>query len=138
MLFNRAFIKFRDDLGPVNLLGTLAPPFHPSQLTQHTESQVPPSLVIRSLPVNVEWIELIRENRRQENKDQSMIDHLGKFIHIDQLNQEDAKYYMQELHRICGEDIDNNFSMSNSSSDEGERAEEEARVADYDSSAHIK
>jgi hypothetical protein len=31
--------------------------------------------------------------------------HIGKFIHLDQLDERDAKYYMQELCNICDEDI---------------------------------
>lgn len=45
---------------------------------------VPSDLIIRSLPVNVELLEMIREekNREQQNY-KSVIQHIGKFIHLD-------------------------------------------------------
>ena len=73
---------------------------------------VPADLIIRSVPLNVELIDMIRlERQRQEQQEnerqgyKSVIQHIGKFIHLDQLDERDAKYYMQELCNICDEDI---------------------------------
>jgi len=73
---------------------------------------VPADLIIRSVPINVELIDMIRlERERQEQQEnerqgyKSVIQHIGKFIHLDQLDERDAKYYMQELCNICDEDI---------------------------------
>lgn len=56
---------------------------------------VPVDLIIRSLPVNVELLEMIREEKNKEaQQNKSIIQHIGKFIHLDQLDERDAKYYM--------------------------------------------
>jgi len=44
---------------------------------------IPADLIIRSLPVNVELIELIREEKSKESPDRSIIQHIGKFIRLD-------------------------------------------------------
>ena len=64
---------------------------------------VPEDLIIRSLPVNVELIELIREKQSKES--QSIIENISKFIHLDRLDENEAKFYMQELCKICDEEI---------------------------------
>lgn len=64
---------------------------------------VPEDLIIRSLPVNVELIELIREKQSKEGH--SIIENISKFIHLDRLDENEAKFYMQELCKICDEEI---------------------------------
>lgn len=45
---------------------------------------VPVDLIIRSLPVNVELLEMIREEKNKEaQQNKSIIQHIGKFIHLD-------------------------------------------------------
>jgi len=66
---------------------------------------IPADLIIRSLPLNVELIDHIREHKSQEVQRQPMTQHIGKFIHLDKLDENEANYYMKELSRICDEDI---------------------------------
>lgn len=66
---------------------------------------VPTELIIRSLPINVELVELIKEQQFKQLEKKSVIEHFGKFIRLDQLDEKEAKYYMQELCKICDEDI---------------------------------
>lgn len=112
---NERFVKIRDEHGLVNLLGSRTK-YREDDLRRAIEQRqmmdnsilVPEDLIIRSLPLNVELIELIRE--RQEGISGSgapskVIENIGKFIHLDQLDEKEAKYYMQELCKICDEEI---------------------------------
>jgi len=116
VICNEKFVKVRDDHGLVNLNGNKAGHYREEDLRRAIDQRqmmdnsinIPVELIIRSLPINVELLEVIREqNNNTNNRDEgdSVIGQIGKFIHIDQLDEKDAKYYMQELKKICDEDI---------------------------------
>lgn len=112
VICNEKFVKIRDDHGLVNLNGNKVK-YREDDIKRAIEQRqmmdnsinIPVDLIIRSLPINVELIELIREQRYREEEDRSYINHIGKFIHLDKLDEKNAKYYMQELKKICDEDI---------------------------------
>lgn len=107
---NEKFVKVRDEIGLINLMGSRAK-YSEEDLQRQIAGRemmdnsilVPEDLIIRSLPVNVELIELIREKQSKES--QSIIENISKFIHLDRLDENEAKFYMQELCKICDEEI---------------------------------
>jgi hypothetical protein len=112
VICNEKFVKVRDDHGLVNLNGNKVK-YREEDLKRAIDQRqmmdnsinIPVDLIIRSLPINVELIELIREQKYQEQQERSILNHIGKFIHLDKLDDKDAKYYMQELKKICDEDV---------------------------------
>jgi hypothetical protein len=109
---NEAFVKIRDEHGLVNLLGSRAKYRGPADIQQALDSRmmmdnsvlVPEDLIIRSLPLNVELLELIRECKAGGGG-RTLMQNIGKFIKIDQLDEKEAKYYLQELGKICDEEV---------------------------------
>ena len=95
---NEKFVKVRDEHGLINLMGGRAK-YSEEDLQKQIEGRmmmdnsilVPEDLIIRSLPVNVELLELIREKESRES--QSIIQNIGKFIHLDRLDENEAKFY---------------------------------------------
>lgn len=89
---NDKFVRYRDDQGLINLLGSKTLNYTQEAIQRAMMNRqmmdnslnVPSDLIIRSLPVNVELLEMIREekNREQQNY-KSVIQHIGKFIHLD-------------------------------------------------------
>lgn len=68
---------------------------------------IPVDLIVRSLPVNDELLELLRE-RRSEQAD--VLEYVRQFVHLDELDDREAGHYMAELSRICSEDFHDNSS----------------------------
>lgn len=114
---NDKYVKVRDEQGLVNLLGPkikynqddLRRAIEQNQMMDNSIN-IPADLIIRSLPLNVELIDHIREHKSQEVQRQPMTQHIGKFIHLDKLDENEANYYMKELSRICDEDISHSSS----------------------------
>jgi hypothetical protein len=138
ILCNDKFVKIRDEQGLVNFMASkqkyceedLKRAISQRQMMDNSIN-IPVQLIIRSLPVNVELVELMRErNRAPPAKDGDlMVEHIGRFIHLDQLDERDARYYMGELSRICNEDF---HQMASSSQEES--MEDELSL----SNSHIK
>ena len=71
---NEKFVKIRDENGLINLMGSRAK-YSEEDLQRQIAGRelmdnsilVPEDLIIRSLPVNVELIELIREKQSKES-----------------------------------------------------------------------
>lgn len=92
IIANDKFVRYRDDQGLINLLGSKTLNYRTEDIQRAMETMqkmdnslnVPADLIIRCLPVNVELLELLREetNREQHNLKQ-VIQHIGKFIHLD-------------------------------------------------------
>lgn len=113
VICNEKFVKVRDENGLVNLNGNKVK-YREEDLKRAIEQRqmmdnsinIPTDLIIRSLPINVELLELIRDQKNKGgDQHEDVIRQIGKFIHLDQLDDKDAKYYMQELRKICDEDI---------------------------------
>eukprot|EP00347_Sterkiella_histriomuscorum_P007453 403348858 len=100
IICNDNFVKLKDEQGLVNLSPELG-----QQLAYYEINEIPNDLIIRSIPINVELIELIREKKSKENQ-LSIVQQISKFIQIDQLSKGKAKYYLKELCKICEEDVD--------------------------------
>jgi|LauGreDrversion4_2_1035121.scaffolds.fasta_scaffold70009_2 hypothetical protein len=75
---NEKFVKVRDDEGLVNFIGPKSK-YNEDDLKKAIESKqmmdnsinIPADLIIRSLPINIELLELIRDKKNRENKDRS-------------------------------------------------------------------
>jgi hypothetical protein len=78
IISNDKFVRYRDDLGLINLLGSKSLSYHrPEDIQRAMETMqkvdnslnVPTDLIIRSLPVNLELLDLLREetDRDQHN-----------------------------------------------------------------------
>ena len=112
VICNEKFVKVRDENGLVNLNGNKVK-YREEDLKRAIEQRqmmdnsinIPADLIIRSLPINVELLELIRDQKNKGEQHEDVITQIGKFIHLDQLDDKDAKYYKQELRKICDEDI---------------------------------
>ena len=75
LICNDKYIKMQDDQGPVNYFPTnkyLKKGVNKTSnlLLMDSSITIPISLVLRSLPINVEMIELIKQKRLKENPSQ--------------------------------------------------------------------
>ena len=107
---NDKFVKLRDELGTVNLAGNEAR-FKEADIRAAVQTQqfaaldIPEELIIRSLPVNVELMDLIREQATCRDARPATVNSVSKFLQIDQLSPQDARLYLSELRQIFDEDI---------------------------------
>ncbi|CDW85013.1 UNKNOWN [Stylonychia lemnae] len=112
---NDNFVKIKDDSGMVNYNGNGEQNKFQEEDVQRMNYQeegsideqafdIPEDLIIRSIPINVELIDLIREKRNKDNQ-LSLVQQISKFIQLDQLSKSEARYYLKELCKICEEDM---------------------------------
>ena len=87
ILCNDKYVKVRDEHGLVNFIGA-AIKYSEEDLRRAIEHKqmmdnslnIPADLIIRSLPLNIELIEQLREKREREG---SVVENISKFIQID-------------------------------------------------------
>ena len=80
MICNEKFVKIRDDHGLVNLNGNKVK-YREEDLKRAIDQRqmmdnsinIPVDLIIRSLPINVELLDLIREQSNKEEQERSVI-----------------------------------------------------------------